>query len=84
MIKSVFPCLKDLMVPYLLETKHLLDYFINLYKGFFDRIESNYIYFDHMRSTHQPNIDEIIVDHKIVKKELLNKNKVYNNKSCVI
>ena len=72
------------MVLYLLESKHLLYHYTNLPEDFFDQIGSNHICFDYMRPKHQLDIDEITVYHKIVKKKLFGKNKVYNNKKRAI
>lgn len=72
----------DLIILYLYELKHLLDYYINLYKDFFNEIKSIYKYFDHKTSIHLFDIIKIIIYCKIIKKKLYNKNKVYNNKKC--
>lgn len=37
-----------------------------------------------MQSMHQPNIVEIIIYYKMVKKELLDKNEAYNNKRYIV
>ena len=72
------------MVLYLLESKHLLYHYINLPEDFSDEIRSNHICFDQMRPNQQPDIDEIIIYYKIVKKELFGKNEVYNNKKHAV
>lgn len=69
---------------YLLESKQLLYHYTNLPEDFSDKIRSNHIYFDHMRPKHLPDIVKITVYHEIVKKELFDKNKVYNNKKRTI
>ena len=84
MVESVFPSLRNLMVPYLFKLKHLLNHYINLHGNFFDEIKSSHTYFDYMRATHQRNIVEITVYYKIVKKELLDGNEVYNDKRRII
>lgn len=83
-IKSIYPNLVDFITLYLLELKYLLTYYIHLQRNSFDEIESNYTYFENRWPTHQPNIVEITVYYKIVKKELLGKNEAYNNKRRTI
>lgn len=72
------------MVLYLLKSKYLLDHCINLHKDFLNKIKSSYIYFDYIWLTHQQNIIEITVNDKIVKKVLLDINKIYNNRRHVV
>lgn len=69
---------------YLLKPKHLLYYYTNLLKDFSNKIRFYHICFDHIWPKHQLDIIEIIVYYKIVKKELFNKNKVYNNKKSAM
>lgn len=84
MLKSVYLSFQSLMVPYLLESKYLLDHYINLYRNFFDKIKSSHTYYDLMQPTLKQGIIEIIFYYKIVKKKLLDKNETYNNKRCVV
>lgn len=72
------------MALYLSELRYLVTHYINLCKDFFGEIKSNHIYFNHKKSKYQPNITEIIVYYKIIKKKLHNKDEVYNNKMCII
>lgn len=84
MVESVIPSLQGWIVLYLFESKHLLDNYINLYRDLFDQIKSSPTYFDYMQSTHQADIIQIIVYYKIVKKELSDKTKAYNNKIRIV
>lgn len=68
MIESIFLSLQNLIALYLLKLKYLLDYYINLYSDFFNKIKSSHIYFDHMLLKHQLNIVEIMIYYKIIKK----------------
>ena len=84
MIKFVYLNLLDLLALFLPELTHLLTYYINLYRDFFDRIGSSQTYFDHKRPKHQLNIAEKVVYHKIVITELCANNKAYNNKRRIV
>lgn len=72
------------MIPYLLESKHLLDHYINLDGDYFYEIKFSHTYFDYMRPMHQSDIIKIIIYYKIVKKKLLDKNESYNNKRRIV
>lgn len=69
---------------YLLKPKHLLYHYTNLLGDFSDKIRFHHISYDHIWSKHQPDIIEIIIYYKIVKKELFDKNRVYNNKKSTM
>lgn len=48
-IKSLKPNLSDLMTLYLLKLRHLVDYYINLFRDLFDKIRSSHIYSNYIR-----------------------------------
>ncbi len=75
--------LQNLIALYLFKLKHLLDC-INLYRDFFNKIGSSYKYLNYKMFIYQPNIVEIIIYYKIIKKQLGDKYEVYNNKKCAI
>lgn len=78
--KFFFSNLQDLIALYLFKLKYLLDCYINLYKNLFNEIRSNYKYFNYKTPIYQPDIIDIIVYHKIIKKKPGDKYKAYNNK----
>lgn len=85
MAKSTFQNLQDLIALYLFKLKHLLDYYINPHRDFFDEIKSSHRYINHKMSIYQPNIIELIVYCKIRKNNKLgDKHELYNDKKRAI
>lgn len=80
----VYLNLLNSMILYLPKLKHLLTYYINLYRDFYNKIESSYIYFGYKKPKYQLDITKIVLDYKIVKTKLKTNNKTYNNKKYII
>lgn len=57
------------MALYLLKLRHLIDYYINLLKDFYDLIDFSHIYFNYKKLKPQSDIIELIVYYKIIKTE---------------
>ena len=56
------------MILYTFELKYWLNYHINLYEDFFDKIQSSYNYFHQIQVIYELIIIEIISFYKIIKK----------------